>query len=269
MPGHYRIQSIERARSGVVDLSSAHSQIHAWESAMMTTLQVAIAVIVGYRLGRTRHTKPGMMLAAASAGRLAGSPQEMVDHATKLLQSAPEFAALDESVRSQLLESVRVAAMTAGTARIDADKDRLAAGGSGEVLQAAQKIEDTADTGGDVVADTVGHLVDGGETTATDVGKGVLGVAGALRRRGRATRPSPPAATSERVVDAGPGDVADTDSDTTAGDAPTAGNDHASAPTPPTAEVRAWARGQGLPVSDRGRLRAEIREAYATAHPER
>ncbi|MFC0447047.1 Lsr2 family DNA-binding protein [Rhodococcus jostii] len=238
----------------------------------MTRLQVAIAVIVGYWLGRARHTKPGMMLAAASAGRLAGSPQEMVDQATKLLQSAPEFAALDESVRGQLLESVRVAAMTAGTARIDADTDRLVAGGGDEVLQTAHKIEDTADMAGDVLDDdTVGHLIDGTETTATDVGKGVLGVAGALTRRRRAARPRAPAAdTSEHVDDAGPGDEADTDNDTkaaTAGDAPTAGDDHAAASPPPTAEVRAWARAHGLPVSDRGRLRAEIWEAYATVHP--
>lgn len=33
-----------------------------------------------------------------------------------------------------------------------------------------------------------------------------------------------------------------------------------------TAEVRAWARGQGLPVSDRGRLRPEVVAAYEQAH---
>lgn len=34
------------------------------------------------------------------------------------------------------------------------------------------------------------------------------------------------------------------------------------APEPTTAEVRAWARAQGLPVPDRGRLRPEIRQSF-------
>ena len=38
------------------------------------------------------------------------------------------------------------------------------------------------------------------------------------------------------------------------------------APEPTVAEVRAWALGQGLPVSDRGRLRPEVWEAFRAAH---
>jgi hypothetical protein len=38
------------------------------------------------------------------------------------------------------------------------------------------------------------------------------------------------------------------------------------APEPSTAEVRAWARGIGLTVPDRGRLRPEIRQAWRDAH---
>ncbi len=41
------------------------------------------------------------------------------------------------------------------------------------------------------------------------------------------------------------------------------------APEPSTAEVRAWARAQGLPVPDRGRLRPEIWDAWRAAAPER
>ena len=37
------------------------------------------------------------------------------------------------------------------------------------------------------------------------------------------------------------------------------------APEPSAAEVRAWARANGIPVSGRGRLRPEIREAWRTA----
>jgi hypothetical protein len=39
-----------------------------------------------------------------------------------------------------------------------------------------------------------------------------------------------------------------------------------SAPVPSTAEVRAWARANGVPVPDRGRLRPEVWEAWRTAH---
>ncbi|MER6076115.1 DEAD/DEAH box helicase family protein [Streptomyces sp. NPDC001817] len=39
------------------------------------------------------------------------------------------------------------------------------------------------------------------------------------------------------------------------------------APAPNEAEVRAWAREQGMDVPPRGRLRAQIREAWHTAHP--
>ena len=39
------------------------------------------------------------------------------------------------------------------------------------------------------------------------------------------------------------------------------------APGPTTAEVRAWARGAGLAVPDRGRLRPEIWSAWQAAHP--
>ncbi|WP_196776821.1 ERCC4 domain-containing protein [Haloechinothrix halophila] len=38
------------------------------------------------------------------------------------------------------------------------------------------------------------------------------------------------------------------------------------APEPSTAEVRAWAMNQGLPVSDRGRLRPEVWQAWRDAH---
>jgi hypothetical protein len=38
------------------------------------------------------------------------------------------------------------------------------------------------------------------------------------------------------------------------------------APVPTAAEVRAWARGHGIPVPDRGKLRPQIWDAWRTAH---
>jgi hypothetical protein len=43
-------------------------------------------------------------------------------------------------------------------------------------------------------------------------------------------------------------------------------DDAPAAPGPTTAEIRAWARAQGIAVPDRGRLRPDIREAWRTAH---
>ena len=47
-------------------------------------------------------------------------------------------------------------------------------------------------------------------------------------------------------------------------DAPPAGP---AAPVPATRELREWARGRGLAVSDRGRLKPEILQAWREAHP--
>ncbi|GAF46953.1 hypothetical protein [Rhodococcus wratislaviensis] len=125
-------------------------------------------------------------------------------------------------------------------------------------------------TGDGAAVDTVGPVIDGTETTATEVGTGALGVAGALTRRRRATRARAPAAdTSEHADMADTGNDVDAEKGTTAAlsdETPTAHNDNAAAATPPTAEVRAWAR--AIPVSDRGRLRVEAWEAYVAAHPE-
>ncbi|SED61451.1 Lsr2 family DNA-binding protein [Rhodococcus koreensis] len=191
---------------------------------MMIRMQVAIAVIVGYWLGRARHTK----LAAAGAGRLAGSPQEMVDHAATLLEASPEFAALDESVRGQLLDAVKVAAVTAGTTRSDVDIDRLLPHSGDEILRTAQ---DLAVGAVDQVDDLPADDVETDRDDDTD--------------------------DEEPVADA------------SVADASTADERSAAAPSPSTAEVRAWAREHGFPVSDRGRLRAEVWEAYTDAHPER
>lgn len=39
-------------------------------------------------------------------------------------------------------------------------------------------------------------------------------------------------------------------------------------PSTRTQRVRAWARAQGLPIGDAGRIQASILTAYAQAHPE-
>ncbi|MDT2005189.1 hypothetical protein FXW78_11505 [Rhodococcus opacus] len=177
----------------------------------MTRLQIAAAVIVGYWMGRAHRKKLALLLAAASAGRLAGGPQEMVDRAAKLLQSSPQFAELSESVRGQLLDAVKVAAMSAATARVDALNNRLLSG-SDEVLETAKDlVEDTADMAADVAGDTADMAAEVTDDTAETVGDlagdtagtvgklagGALGAVGSLGHKKRPKKAPPPDETDE------------------------------------------------------------------------
>nr|WP_043794206.1 hypothetical protein [Rhodococcus opacus] len=173
---------------------------------MMTRLQIAAAVVVGYWLGRGHRKKLGLLLAAAGAGRLAGGPQEMVDRASKLLQTSPEFAELSESVRGQLLDAVKVAAMTAATARVDALNNRLLSGSDAVLETAEDLVEDTADMAGDVTDDTVDTVDEAADDTVDTVDEAAddtagrmhklvddtVGVVGALGRRKRPKKTPPP-----------------------------------------------------------------------------
>ncbi|MDV6285727.1 hypothetical protein [Rhodococcus jostii] len=161
----------------------------------MTRLQIAAAVVVGYWLGRGHRKKLGLLLAAAGAGRLAGGPQEMVDRASKLLQTSPEFAELSESVRGQLLDAVKVAAMTAATARVDALNNRLLSGSDAVLETAEDLVEDTADMAGDVTDDTVDTVEEAADDTAGRMHKLVddtVGMVGALGRKKRPKKTPPP-----------------------------------------------------------------------------
>lgn len=161
---------------------------------MMTRLQIAAAVVVGYWLGRGHRKKLGLLLAAAGAGRLAGGPQEMVDRASKLLRTSPEFAELSESVRGQLLDAVKVAAMTAATARVDALNNRLLSGSDAVLETAEDLVEDTADLAGDVTDDTVDTVDEAADDTVGTVHKladDALGMVGALGRRKRPKKAPP------------------------------------------------------------------------------
>ncbi|WP_037203265.1 hypothetical protein [Rhodococcus opacus] len=172
----------------------------------MTRLQIAAAVVVGYWLGRGHRKKLGLLLAAAGAGRLAGGPQEMVDRASKLLRTSPEFAELSESVRGQLLDAVKVAAMTAATARVDALNNRLLSGSDAVLETAEDLVEDTADMAGDVTDDTVDTVDEAADDTVDTVDEAAddtagrmhklvddtVGMVGALGRRKRPKKAQPP-----------------------------------------------------------------------------
>ncbi|MBV6762996.1 Lsr2 family protein [Rhodococcus opacus] len=98
----------------------------------------------------------------------------------------------------------------------------------------------------------------------------MLGAAGKLKRRRPATSRKSPAADPSADVDDEDDDAGETPADEAPADeTPTEDDGSTDAPAPSTAEVRAWAGEHGFAVSDRGRLRAEVWEAYTAAHPER
>lgn len=90
--------------------------------------QVALAVGAGYMLGRTHKMKAALMLAAAGAtGRYPGGPRDLLQRGARVLADSPEVARLGESIRGELMQAARAAAVTAASQRIDSFSDRLRA----------------------------------------------------------------------------------------------------------------------------------------------
>lgn len=92
----------------------------------MNGIVIAVAVGVGYLLGRTRKLKLVMSLAAARAsGRLGKRSAGLVKQGTELLGSSPEVKTLTDTVRGRLVEAGKAAAVAAVNSQIDALSDRL------------------------------------------------------------------------------------------------------------------------------------------------
>ena len=103
--------------------------------------QVALAVGAGYLLGRTHKMKAALMLAAAGAtGKYRGGPRDLLQRGARALADSPEVARLGESIRSELMNAAKAAAVTAASDRIDSLNNRLQGG-----------VADTVDGVGDVV----------------------------------------------------------------------------------------------------------------------
>ncbi|MFF5992712.1 hypothetical protein [Prauserella flavalba] len=66
-----------------------------------------------------------MIAAAGATGRLGGTPRELLQQGVKRLAASPELGKITESVRGELLDAARSAAMTAASSRIDSLNDRL------------------------------------------------------------------------------------------------------------------------------------------------
>src|SRR5690606_262876 len=94
--------------------------------------RVALGVGIGYFLGRTKKMRLAMMLAGAGmTGKLPSNPQELLQRSASMLGSSPEINKITESVRGELMNAARAAAVTAASNRIDALNERLQSRASG------------------------------------------------------------------------------------------------------------------------------------------
>jgi hypothetical protein len=86
---------------------------------------VAVAIGLGYLLGRTHKLKWALVLGTAAAtGSLKGMPAQVLERGAKALQSTPELAKMADSAQ-RLLEAGRTAAMSAMSSRVESMGDVL------------------------------------------------------------------------------------------------------------------------------------------------
>ncbi|MFE5708665.1 hypothetical protein CJ179_33110 [Rhodococcus sp. ACS1] len=92
--------------------------------------QMALAVGAGYMLGRTHKMKLALMLAGAGASsRFPSGSLGVLGQGGRLLANSPEVAKLGETVRKELMNAAKTAAVTAASRRIDSLNSRLQSGG--------------------------------------------------------------------------------------------------------------------------------------------
>ena len=135
-------------------------------------MRVALGVAAGYFLGRTRKMKVALMLAGAGAtGRLPDNSRQLVREGIKRLGESAEVGKLTESVRGELTDAAKRAAVAAASNRIDALTNRIEGVGSGVGESVGKVSEDVGDTVGKV--GEVGEgLLGGGKDNADEEEQG-------------------------------------------------------------------------------------------------
>lgn len=92
---------------------------------MASGAPVALAVGVGYVLGRTHKLRWAVLLGTAAAtGQLTGLSTQAIERGTKLLRSSPELAKLTESATG-LLQAGRSAAVSSMASRAESMTESL------------------------------------------------------------------------------------------------------------------------------------------------
>ncbi|MET8777037.1 hypothetical protein ABZV58_18700 [Nocardia sp. NPDC004654] len=91
--------------------------------------RLAAGVGIGYVLGRTRKMRLALMLAGAGLSRQAGGPQALLQRGASVLGSSKELTKITDTIRGELMDAARAAAVSAASNRIDALNARLQGGG--------------------------------------------------------------------------------------------------------------------------------------------
>lgn len=87
--------------------------------------RVALGVVGGYFLGRTRKAKLALALGGMAMGRRAGGPAGLLAQGSKLLGSSPELSRLTDEVRGRLLEAGKGAALAVAARQVESLTDRV------------------------------------------------------------------------------------------------------------------------------------------------
>lgn len=209
-------------------------------------MRVALGVAAGYFLGRTRKMKVALMLAGAGAtGRLPDNSRQLVREGIKRLGESAEVGKLTESVRGELTDAAKRAAVAAASNRIDALTNRIEGVGSGVGESVGKVGEDVGDTVGKVGEGLLGGGKDDADEEEQD-GKAEKGDRG---EKDTATAESAtPKSTSSRQRTKRTKSAADTD-DADTGDAggtesdEDVGSDHEEGPDDAAPRRRSSARG--------------------------
>jgi hypothetical protein len=143
--------------------------------------QAAMALAVGYLLGRRHKLRTATMMAGGMAvGAVGGLGGMALKRGAKVLGNtemlgkvSPQLTEVVDAVRNDLLDAGKAAAMAAVSGRIDSLTDTL--------HDRAEILRNPVDT----ATDEVGKTADRAGKTAGRAGKAAGGAAGRLRRRGR------------------------------------------------------------------------------------
>ncbi len=92
---------------------------------MKCGVRMAAGVGIGYLLGRTHKMRFALMLVGAGLSRQAGGPQALLQRGASVLGSSTELTKITDTIRGELMDAARAAAVTAASNRIDALNARL------------------------------------------------------------------------------------------------------------------------------------------------
>ncbi|MEV5541816.1 hypothetical protein AB0L13_33740 [Saccharopolyspora shandongensis] len=88
--------------------------------------QIALAIAIGYVLGRSRKMKLAIATAGVMAGRRLGvNPKDLLAQGGKAIVGSPELKKLTGEARERLMDAAKAAAIAAATNKIDSIGDNL------------------------------------------------------------------------------------------------------------------------------------------------